>query len=72
MKIYQENDVIYLREPVVAGVIGERRMLTMPTGTVGAIVFVHGNPIKPVAYEVEFYIQEQDCYALATIEAEKI
>lgn len=72
MKIHHENDVIILRESVTADVIGEGQTLTIPAGTLGAIVLVHGDPMNPEAYEVEFHIQERNCYALATIEAEKI
>ena len=69
MTTYQENDLIHLREPVSADVIGERRSLVIPSGTSGSIVLVHGDPTQPLAYEVEFYVPDQDCYALATIEA---
>ncbi|MCZ2498760.1 DUF4926 domain-containing protein [Xylophilus sp. Kf1] len=72
MKINHENDVIRLRESVMADVIGEGRALTIPAGTKGAVVLVHGDPENPAAYEIEFYMKEQNCYALATIEAEKI
>ena len=72
MTIHHENDVIRLREPVNADVIGEERSLVISAGTAGAIVLVHGDPMEPLAYEVEFYIQDQDCYALATIEAGEI
>lgn len=72
MKIHHENDVIRLCESVTADVIGEGVALTMPVGATGAVVLVHGDPMKPAAYEVEFFIQDQNCYALATIEADKI
>ena len=72
MKIYRENEVICLRHPVAAEVIGEARSLVVPIGTVGAIVLVHGNPLAPQAYEVEFQMKDQNCYALATIDADKI
>ena len=72
MKIHHENDVIHLRESVTADVIGEERALSVPAGATGSVVLVHGDPMNPAAYEIEFYIQEQNCYALATIEAEKL
>ena len=72
MKKYNENDVIRIRELVIADVIGEGRALTIPAGTTGTVVLVHGSPMSPAAYEIEFYIQEQNCYALATIVAEKM
>ncbi len=72
MKTHHENEVILLRESVIADVIGEDRALTIPAGTAGAVVLVHGDPTNPAAYEIEFHIQEQNCYALATIEAKNI
>lgn len=72
MKIYRENEVICLRHSVVAEVIGEARSLVVPVGAVGAIVLIHGNPLAPLAYEVEFQMKDQNCYALATIEADNM
>ncbi len=72
MTVHHENDVIHLRKSVSADVIGEKRSLVIPSGTAGAIVLVHGDPLQPLAYEVEFYISDQDCYALATIEAREV
>ena len=72
MKVFHDNDVICLRESVTGDVIGEGRALTIPAGAKGAVVLVHGDPMNPAAYEIEFYVQEQNYYALATIEAEKI
>ncbi len=72
MKIYRESDVIVLQEPIPADVIGEDRTLTVPVGTQGAVVLVHGDPSQPAAYEVEFYIRDSDCYALATIPIGKL
>lgn len=72
MKAFHDNDVIYLRESVAADVIEESRALTIPAGAKGAVVLMHGDPMNPAAYEIEFYLQEQNCYALATREAKKI
>ena len=72
MKIFHGNDVICLCESVSADVIEESRALTIPAGAKGAVVLVHGDPMTPAACEIEFYLQEQNCYALATIEAKKI
>jgi hypothetical protein len=72
MIIHHENDAVRLQEPVKADVIGESRSINIDAGAVGTIVHVHGEPIEPLAYEVEFYIQDQVCYALATIDAEKL
>lgn len=69
MKIFVENDIVCLREAVEAEVIGEGRALFAPKGSIGTVVLVYGNPGKPLAYEVEFFILEQDCYALATVDA---
>lgn len=72
MTVYRENDVVQLPGAINATVIGERRSIVIPANTVGTVVLVHGDPMQPAAYEVEFYIKHQDCYALATIEAERI
>jgi hypothetical protein len=72
MKIYKENDVILLSQSAAADVVGEQRTLAIPAMTEGTVVLVHGDPAQPAAYEIEFYIQEQDCYALATIDARLI
>lgn len=69
MKIFGENDIVCLREVVEAEVIGEGRTLFAPEGSIGTVVLVYGNPEKPLAYEVEFFIPEQECYALATVDA---
>lgn len=69
---HHENDVMHLRKSVNADVIGERRSVVIPIGATGTIVFVHGDPLTPLAYEIEFYIQDQNCYALVTIGAEEI
>jgi len=72
MKVPHDSDVICLREAVTADVIGEGRTLTIPAGAKGVVVLVYGDPMNPAAYEIEFYVQEQNCYALATIEAKKM
>ncbi|MBX3587478.1 MAG: hypothetical protein AB7I35_00670 [Ramlibacter sp.] len=69
MTVHRENDPVRLREPFAADVVGEGRSVVIPAGAVGAVVLVHGNPSQPMAYEVEFYIQDQGCYALAVMEA---
>lgn len=69
MKIFKENDSTLLTRPIVGEVIGERREITLQIGTLVTVVLVHGDPDQPKAYEIESYIQEQDCYVLATIEA---
>lgn len=72
MKIYRENEVICLRHSVLAEVIGEARSVVVHAGALGTIVLVHGSSVAPLAYEVEFQMKEQDCYVLATIEADDI
>lgn len=53
-------------------VIGEHREITLPIGTVVTVVLVHGDPEHPKAYEIEAHVPEQDCYVLATVEADNI
>ncbi|WP_075259292.1 DUF4926 domain-containing protein [Herbaspirillum camelliae] len=72
MKIYRENEVIFLRHSILAEVVGEARSVVVHAGACGTIVLVHDSPGAPLAYEVEFQMKEQDCYALATIELDDI
>ncbi len=69
--IYCENDELQLHAPITAEAIGMRRSFVVPTGSTGAVVLVYGNPSMPEAYEVEFYVLSEDCYAIATVEVEK-
>jgi hypothetical protein len=72
MKIFKEGCVFNLAQPVSGEVIGEQRQVFLPSSTSVTVVLVHGNTNQPVAYEVEAYLVEQDCYVLATIEATDI
>lgn len=72
MRAFKESDSARLRTPVEADVIGERRKVPLPAGTSVAVVLVHGAPESPDAYELEAYIAEQNCYALATVPADGI
>ncbi|WP_231973518.1 hypothetical protein [Variovorax sp. HW608] len=64
----RENDTFVLPKPVEATVIGERRTVALPVGTVVKVVLVFGDPNSPAAYEVEAFLPKDDIYALATIE----
>ncbi len=68
MKILKENDCFSLTKPISGEAIGERREIVLPIGTIVTVVLVHGDPTQPIAYEIEAYVSEQDCYVLATIE----
>jgi hypothetical protein len=72
MITYHENDVVHLREAVKVDVIGEKYSINVDAGAIGTIVHVYGEPMKPLAYEIEFYIRDRDSYALATINAEEL
>lgn len=67
MKIFKENECLTLTKSINAQIIGEGSELTLAVGTIATVVLVHGDPDRPSAYEIEAYIAEQDCYALATI-----
>jgi hypothetical protein len=69
MNVMKENDTFVLSKSVEATVIGERRSLVLPSGTVVTVVLVFGDPKAPAAYEVEAFLPETDEYALATVEA---
>ena len=68
MKTLGENDIVRLREPLEAQVIGERRSLVAPKDAIGTVVLVHGDLTKPLAYEVEIFIPAHDCYVLVTVD----
>jgi hypothetical protein len=72
MKILNENENLSLMKPVSGEVIGERRKVVLPVGTIATVVLVHGDPNHPTAYEIEAHLSEQDCYVLATVEAADI
>jgi len=69
MKIFKENDVIQINRTIEAQVIGEERSLPVVNGAIGTVLLIYGEANNPVAYEVEFFIKNQDCYVLATVEA---
>ena len=69
MKTFRENDVVCLRIDISAKVIGQIHIVLVPKGTMGTVVLVHGDPQSPVAYEVEFFISDQNYYVLATVDA---
>ncbi|MBX3660679.1 MAG: hypothetical protein KF740_19765 [Ramlibacter sp.] len=69
MRVHRENDPIRLSEAVDAQVLGEGHMVLVPAGALGAVVMVHGDPSRPMANEVEFYMPELGCHALAVLEA---
>lgn len=69
MTVFAENDVVRVLSPFESDVIGERRSVVVPGGSVGTVVLVLGAPTCPCAYEIEFFIAEQNCYALATVDA---
>lgn len=68
MNIFRENDVVLLREGVEAKIITGDEVF-IPEGAEGTIVIVHGSADQPSAYEVEFFIPEQNDFALATVDA---
>lgn len=65
----KESDTFELSKPAEAEVVGEARTVVLPAGTVVTVVLVFGEPSSPVAYEVEAFLQDDDVYVLATIEA---
>lgn len=72
MNAMKENDTFVLSKSVEATVIGERRTLVLPVGTVVTVVLVFGDSNAPAAYEVEAFLPEGNVYALATVEARDV
>lgn len=69
MKALRENDTFRLPKAVEGTVIGEREVVSLPKGTLVAVVLVHGDALAPLAYEVEAFLEESGRYVLATVEA---
>lgn len=65
----RENDTFVLSKPVEATVIGARRTVVLPAGTVVTVVLVFGDPDSPAGYEVEAFLPADDAYALASVDA---
>ena len=68
-KMLKDGDLVKVSEEISAEVIGEKKTISLPAGTTGAIVMVYENG---KAYEIEFYISKTDIYALATVPSEKV
>jgi hypothetical protein len=67
---YHVNDKVRLRGPIArAKIIGSRSSVDIDRGSIGTIVSARGDPMNPRAYDVKFYIKDQNCYAVATISA---
>lgn len=69
MKTFKENDVVELLSPIKAQIMEDLREVVIPKGYKGTIVLVYDASALPLAYEIEFFIEEQDCYALATVDS---
>jgi hypothetical protein len=68
MNTMKENDTFALSKSVKAEIIGEHRTVMLPAGTLVTVVLVFGDTESPSAYEVEAFLEEDNTYALATIE----
>ncbi|MFS2094918.1 hypothetical protein ACCC96_18115 [Pseudomonas sp. Pseusp11] len=68
MNVFRENDVVCLQVGVKANIITGDEVF-IPKDAEGTVVIVHGNADQPSAYEVEFFIPEQNDFALATVDA---
>ena len=66
--VFSEIEVVELTRAVSAQVLGgDHEQVTLPAGTKGTVVLVY-RPLNSVqAYEVEFYLQSQEKWALATV-----
>jgi hypothetical protein len=68
VNILNENDIVRILITVKANVIGENRTLFIPKNSVGTIVLVY----EKSAYEIEFFVPDQNVFALATISVEDV
>jgi hypothetical protein len=66
---YHKGDMVCLRGPATQGIImGSGGSILIERWSIGTIVFVHDKPTELLAYDVKFYVKDQNCYALATID----
>lgn len=67
--MYKEGDVVKLRNGIKGNALDDNREIFLQAGTTVTVVLIHGNPNVPDAYEVEAYLEDIDCYVLATVES---
>jgi len=74
MTVVNEYDAVRLLQPVEADVIGVGGGTTfvVPAGSDGVVVHVHGPATKPLAYEVQFFVDALDADAIATVDADLV
>jgi hypothetical protein len=68
----KDGDFVVCLEPLTVEVIGERRSIAMAAMSKGTIVDIYYENEKVVAFEIEFRLDDEDIYALATVEAKNI
>jgi hypothetical protein len=66
-----EHDVVVSLVETVAHLIGEETTRLVEAGTAGAVVLVHRENSRVVAYEVEFHLGG-DAWGLATLSSEEV
>lgn len=73
MNSFKEIDAVRIKRPIEAWVFGDpNRYIFFPEGSEGTVVFVYGDEANPIAYEVEFSINEPLGTALATLKANEV
>jgi Domain of unknown function (DUF4926) len=70
--LFKENDVVRCLETVTADVPVEHRCIEIKAGSTGTVVMVYETGKGIEAYEVEFFVSDQDKYAIATIPSDKV
>ena len=68
-EIFRELDYVYIIDSVPGLLTKDFTKFIVPSGTEGTIVLVYGKEENPEAYEIEFFIEEHNCTALATVPA---
>jgi hypothetical protein len=73
MTVVSQYDPVRLLQPVEADIIDvPPSRIVMPAGSEGVVVHIHGPATRPLAYEVEFFIETMDAGAIATVEADLV
>ena len=66
-----KNDIVRLQAGIKGELIAGNDVF-IPKGGKGTVVIVRGNINLPSAYEVEFFVVEQNNFALAAVSAELV
>jgi hypothetical protein len=71
INLFKDHDVVRVTRNVEAFFLDEdKENITIQAGTTGAVINVLGNPQYPSCYQIEFYLRDQNDFAISTVDAE--